>query len=48
VRGVATLNQLETFHRFLVRDLYKKRDEELNFDDLKHKEKKYFLVPLRL
>ena len=48
IKDICTVQQIQTFHRTLVRDLYRR---ELSVDFAKgveHVEKRYFLVPLKL
>lgn len=47
-----TINQIETFHKYLMSDLYK-RHKVINFesclsDENTDKTKKYYIVPLKL
>ena len=42
------MQQIQTFHRTLVRDLYRREVSVDYAKDLGHVEKRYFLVPLKL
>ena len=48
IKDVCTVQQIQTFHRTLVRDLYRREVSVDYAKDLGHVEKRYFLVPLKL
>ena len=48
IKDICTVQQIQIFHRTLIRDLYRR---ELNVDfnkEIEQVEKRYFLVPLKL
>lgn len=46
--SVGTLHQIETFHRYVFSDLFKEEKRLTKEKEALPKEKKYYVVPLRL